>query len=345
MRGVTGQLYVVTAPWRKLRGLFMGMALLFALLVPSSAAMAICAGPPGSGDWTNTDRNGSPYWIRIELIGCGDVSLNGAPPSPTRTGVRVWVKQSHSSLYQRPRVEGQVRGGIVTARVPTGGYVDVMTMRQIRVNGRDFLDVDILHESLDSKPGRRSRYRFERGHIKPTLPVIVSDRIRLDPRATIPRAPATPGAPGSPGSARPPATSFYGTGDWDGDGNPDIVVRKPNGDLFLYPGESRRGYSDAQPIQIGNGWSDATFYGMGDWDKDGHVDLVVRKTNGNLYLYPGESRRGYSRVEPVEIGNGWNDAAFFGMGDWDGDGNLDLVMRKANGDLFLYPGESRRGYS
>ena len=49
-----------------------------------------------------------------------------------------------------------------------------------------------------------------------------------------------------------------------------------------------------------------TFFGIGDWDRDGHLDIVTRQdATGDLFLYPGESRRGYSQAQPVKIGNGW----------------------------------------
>jgi hypothetical protein len=48
-----------------------------------------------------------------------------------------------------------------------------------------------------------------------------------------------------------------------------------------------------------------TFYGMADWDGDGHTDIVGRNTAGDLMLYPGEGRRGYSSTQPIKIGNGW----------------------------------------
>ncbi|GAA1617203.1 hypothetical protein [Catellatospora bangladeshensis] len=44
---------------------------------------------------------------------------------------------------------------------------------------------------------------------------------------------------------------------------------------------------------------------MGDWDRDGHQDLITRKdATGDLYLHPGESRRDYSYASLVRIGNG-----------------------------------------
>src|SRR5690242_19075351 len=84
---------------------------------------------------------------------------------------------------------------------------------------------------------------------------------------------------GSAANAQPSHFTFFGMGDWDRDGHLDLVAFNPAGDLMLYPGESRRGYSQTQPIKIGNGWNGYTFFGMGDWDHDGHVDLVARNAN------------------------------------------------------------------
>jgi uncharacterized protein YktB (UPF0637 family) len=142
-------------------------------------------------------------------------------------------------------------------------------------------------------------------------------------------------------------TSF-GVADWDGDGHQDIVAREnASGNLWLYPGESKRGYSSAQRVQIGNGWGGYTPLGVADWDGDGHQDIVAREnTSGNVWLYPGEGKRGYSSAQRVQIGNGWNGYTVFGLTDWDRDGHQDIVAREnATGNLWLYPGEGKRGYS
>ncbi|WP_426504068.1 hypothetical protein ACPPVO_41535 [Dactylosporangium sp. McL0621] len=48
-----------------------------------------------------------------------------------------------------------------------------------------------------------------------------------------------------------------------------------------------------------------SFAGAADWDNDGHTDLIARKTNNDLWVFPGESSRGVSGQEPVQIGTGW----------------------------------------
>lgn len=215
-----------------------------------------------------------------------------------------------------------------------------------------------------------------------------------DPPTTPPVA--TPGPSEQPAPARGPY-EFFGMGDWDRDGNQDLVVRhQASGDLMHYPGESRRAVSGRRPVRIGNGWQGLDFFGLldydrdghadilvrsqqsgelflypgaggsrfaarartgvgwngwdffgaGDYDRDGHADLIVRnQANAELWLYPGEGRRVMSQQEPARIGIGWSGLDFFGLGDWDRDGNLDIAVRNSSGELWLYPGEGRRAMS
>lgn len=214
------------------------------------------------------------------------------------------------------------------ARVPTGGYVDIMEMRVSRVNGRNVLNVAIRHESLDRKPDAFSKMTFEEGLHPPIRKTHPFPKRRPVPQAS--------------------GTIFFGMADWDRDGHRDlVVVNRANGDLMLYPGESKRGYSQAQPVKIGNGWTGYSPFGMADWDGDGHQDIIARHdASGDLFLYPGESTRAYSTHQRVQIGNGWNGTTFFGTGDYDGDRHADIVVRRdSTGELLLYPGESVRGYS
>ena len=144
-----------------------------------------------------------------------------------------------------------------------------------------------------------------------------------------------------------PYTSF-GLADWDRDGHQDIVTRQNStGELWLYPGQSVRGLSSAQRVRIGSGWNGYTPFGLADWDRDGHQDIVVRHdSTGDLWLYPGQSVRGMSSAPRVLIGGGWKEYTAFGVADWDRDGHQDILARQYDtGDLWLYPGQSIRGVS
>ncbi|MFI7470590.1 FG-GAP repeat domain-containing protein [Nonomuraea sp. NPDC049646] len=144
-----------------------------------------------------------------------------------------------------------------------------------------------------------------------------------------------------------PTISVRGVTDWDGDGHQDLIaIDSSTGYLWLYPGESRRGYSFQPRVRIGNGWNDFYVRGMTDWDADGHQDiLAIQRSTGLLWLYPGESKRGYSSQQPVVIGNGWGGYHIRGLADWDGDGHQDILAQYEGNGLWLYPGESKRGYS
>ena len=144
------------------------------------------------------------------------------------------------------------------------------------------------------------------------------------------------------------AMDRFGLADWDQDGHQDIMVRDDvTNVLWLYPGQSVRGYSSAPRVQIGHGAAGYTPFGLADWDRDGHRDMLLREdATGILWLYPGQSVRGYSSAPRVEIGNGWSGYTAFGLADWDRDGHQDIVAREdATGVLWLYPGQSVRGYS
>lgn len=142
--------------------------------------------------------------------------------------------------------------------------------------------------------------------------------------------------------------SFAGVGDVNGDGKNDLLARKPDGTLWLYPGTGRvdaasNGYAGAKKIGA-FGWEVFdTITGAGDLNGDGRSDLLARQANGSLWLYKGTGKvdsanNGFQGG--VKVGDyGWE--AFdqlFGAGDFNADGKNDLLARKPDGTLWLYRG-------
>jgi hypothetical protein len=79
----------------------------------------------------------------------------------------------------------------------------------------------------------------------------------------------------------------------------------------------------------------------GDWNND----LIAReRATGYLWLYPGNGRGGW--LPRVRIGTGWLGLdRLETLGDFNGDGTLDLVARNpSTGELWLYPGNGRGGW-
>lgn len=135
------------------------------------------------------------------------------------------------------------------------------------------------------------------------------------------------------------------TGDWDGDDRPDLLARNPaNGDLWLYPGNGTGGFLRARVV--GTGWNGFdSIISPSDWSGDGRVDLLARRrSDGGMFLYPGNGTGGFGR--PVQVGWRWGGlSAITVAGDWDVDGSPDVVARDGSGQLLLYSGNRRGGFS
>ncbi len=99
------------------------------------------------------------------------------------------------------------------------------------------------------------------------------------------------------------------SGDFDGDGAGDIVARRDDGTLWLYPTTGTGGWGT--PRQIGKGWGSLELlFSPGDFDGDGLVDVLARNTAGELVLYSGNGLGGWLGSRPV--GRGWTAMAQLG---------------------------------
>ena len=140
-------------------------------------------------------------------------------------------------------------------------------------------------------------------------------------------------------------------GDWDGDGRRDMMARDTRtGDLWLYRGNGAGGFAGWSII--GRGWQVIdTLISPGDWDGDGHPDLLARwkaqyGQGNSLYLYRGNGRGGFLGA-PTPLGTGWGVMKHIAAaGDWDGNGTQDVVaVDRWTGVLYFYPGDGTGGFA
>ncbi|WP_406831368.1 glycoside hydrolase family 3 N-terminal domain-containing protein [Pedococcus sp. KACC 23699] len=133
-------------------------------------------------------------------------------------------------------------------------------------------------------------------------------------------------------------TSVVAPGDMSGDGRPDLLAVDATGVLRLYRLGTGATIMPGHGV-AGTGWGslDRTL-AVGDFDRDGHPDLMGRSaSSGALYLYRGTGTGGLH--SGVQIGSGWQVFdTIVGPGDLDGDGLADVLGRLPSGALQLYRG-------
>ena len=131
-------------------------------------------------------------------------------------------------------------------------------------------------------------------------------------------------------------------GDFDGDGRDDVLLRHEDGRWFFYPMNGRRHMAGQGTANLTRNlsWSVA---GVGDFDGDGKDDVLLRKaaTTGTWYYYPMDGRGHLSGHGAANLPSdlSWSVA---GIGDFDGNGKDDVLLRHEDGRWHFYPMNGRR---
>ncbi|WP_406830290.1 peptidoglycan-binding protein [Pedococcus sp. KACC 23699] len=137
-------------------------------------------------------------------------------------------------------------------------------------------------------------------------------------------------------------TLLLAPGDWTGDGKPDLLARKANGELWLLTGNGAGGFVGTAR-KIGTGWQNFVDIATpGDLTGDGRPDLLARGANGLLYLYAGTGAgtTGTGLTSGRVVGTGWGSfASIFSTGDLTGDGRADLLARTKTNITYVYAGD------
>lgn len=116
------------------------------------------------------------------------------------------------------------------------------------------------------------------------------------------------------------------TGDFNGDGYPDMVVAN-GGDqtLSVYVGGGDSTFTETQSISVGG---EPVAMAVGDFENNGTLDLVVADASNNrLILYHGNGDGTFTLLSTVALGS---TPAALAVGDVDNDGQLDVVVTLPN---------------
>ena len=131
-----------------------------------------------------------------------------------------------------------------------------------------------------------------------------------------------------------------------GSPHPDLVVRRAgDGQGVLIPTQGS-GQPLGAPVDTGWNLADAdTLLNVGDWDRDGFGDFMVRRTSDKtLQLYRGNGQGQFAA--PVLVGTAFNGVRLLAaVGDVTGDGWPDLMGQPRKSAMRIYPGVGAAGFA
>jgi VCBS repeat protein len=141
------------------------------------------------------------------------------------------------------------------------------------------------------------------------------------------------------------AVDVLAPGDFSGDGRPDLLARTAAGTLRLHRGDGNGGFLESG-ITLGTGWGSLTaVIAPGDWNGDGRADVLARTPAGAMLMYRGNGAGGFVD-NGVQIGSSWNGFSnIYPAGDFDWDGDPDVLARTPTGQLYLYRGNGTGGFA
>lgn len=137
---------------------------------------------------------------------------------------------------------------------------------------------------------------------------------------------------------------ILGVGEWTEDGQPDLMTVDDSGAMRLHRASGSDAY--AAGTVVGTGWGTMRqVFAAGDFSGDNHADLMAVSADGALYLYKGNGKGGWLSSR-VKIGSGWQGfRTVLSPGDFTGDDRSDVIAVKPTGEMYLYRGNGRGGFT
>lgn len=137
-------------------------------------------------------------------------------------------------------------------------------------------------------------------------------------------------------------------GDVTGDGFADVVGRRADGSLALYPNGGAGAVAPYGPSsQVGVGWQSISMFRVADVTGDGRGDVLAVRADGSLVLFVhgGDDAAPYGAGR--QVGTGWAGFRHVSAADVTGDGKADVLGVSSDGTLLLYAhgGDNAAPYS
>jgi hypothetical protein len=135
-----------------------------------------------------------------------------------------------------------------------------------------------------------------------------------------------------------------GTGDFNGDGLDDLLLRHTNGTVTEWLGQANGGFFSnhaAVAYPLDTAWEVA---GIGDFNGDGRDDVLLQHQNGSITNWLGQTGGTFfsnHAVASYPLPAGWDVAE---IGDYNGDSRDDVLLRHTNGTITDWLGRSDGGF-
>jgi len=134
-------------------------------------------------------------------------------------------------------------------------------------------------------------------------------------------------------------------GDFTGDGYSDIIARRTGGDiayLYQHNGVLAGTSTYSAPVALVYGVRNTVELNMAEVTRDGFPDLVFLEPASTLGVFsfvdgPTDPETGYPTGWSWPLGYGWNIMNAVTLSEVNGDGVVDILGRRQNGELYVYP--------
>ncbi|TFG31994.1 hypothetical protein EU527_11095 [Candidatus Thorarchaeota archaeon] len=129
-------------------------------------------------------------------------------------------------------------------------------------------------------------------------------------------------------------------------GGSDLVVLDNDGNLKFFPFKQETFMHMGTGDKVGRGFRESLDYFVAEWTGNGTSDLLVRDEDGNLrlFIWNGKEFKDLGRDE--KVGNGFDKKKVPDIypGYWTGGSTPDIMIRKDNGDLIVFPFNGKTFY-